>query len=355
MKDASALHERQLQRGVQRLLSDPARVWKTVDGADVQVLSPGRLNPHEGPDFLTVALFLRGEVRLGDAEFHRSTGDWHAHGHSADPRYTNVILHIVTRNDAPPPDGAETLVLQADDIAAAQAAPQEQTQDDGTELQHYALLRMLRKTAECAALLKQYDPAAAFAGYAAKFLASLAKKRRRPVHSAEELADIAALLPASGMARLVQRAADGGEPDFTAEMAAILRQSIGAEGKHLRHEIAVNCFLPMMLAAANERLRTQIFLWYWSVGAANAYGVLARRFPAIPQRFFWQQQGMLEYIREHGSRGNIAAEAVLRYGFAEALHFYKHAASPVADEVIVMADRAEPDDEPYPDDEAEDE
>lgn len=341
MDERLPVSERTLQRAAHRLLSDPSRQWRTAGGTTIQVLSPGRINPHEGPDFLTIALYMCGEVRIGDAEFHRAASDWHTHKHSADPRYSNVILHIILRNDAAPPEGTETLVLNEEEVAEARIALPEQPQDDGTELQHYALLRMLRKTAECAALLKSKTSFDAFAEYVGSFMYSLAKKRRRPVHTAEELQHIAEELPKSGMAEIISRAAGGRTIDFTSEMTAILKQKIGAEGGQLRREIAVNCFLPMMLAVADEQLRTQIFLWYWSVEASGKYGLLARRFPAMSQRYFWQQQGMLEYIREHGSRDNIAAETVLRYGFADALHFYKHAASPVADEVIMLSERSD--------------
>lgn len=346
MDERLPVSERTLQRAAHRLLSDPSRQWRTADGQTVQVLSPGRINPHEGPDFLTIALYMRGEVCIGDAEFHRAASDWHTHKHSDDVRYSNVILHIILDNNAPPPDGAETLVLSEEEITTARITLPEQPQDDGMEVQHYALLRMLRKTAECAALLKSKSPVDAFAEYAGAFMGSLAKKRRRPVHTDEELLHIAEQLPKSGMAAIISRAANGSEINFGLEMAAVLKQKISMEGMQLRREISVNCFLPMMLAVADEQLRTQIFLWYWSVEASGKYGVLVRRFPAMSQQYFWQQQGMLEYIREHGSRDNIAAETVLRYGFAEALHFYKHAASPVADEIILLSERSDDDAEP---------
>ena len=221
MNNQLPVSERTLQRAAHHLLSDPSRQWRTAGGQVFQCLSPGRINPHEGPDFLTIAVYLQGEVRIGDAEFHRAASDWHAHGHSADRRYANVILHIILRNDAPPPEGAETLVLDEEEIAAAQAAPPAQPQDDGTELQHYALLRMLRKTAESAAILKRLSPAAAFAEYTRIFMDSLAKKRRRPVHTGEELQRIAELLPTSQMARIISAAANKAELDFTSETAAI--------------------------------------------------------------------------------------------------------------------------------------
>lgn len=155
MSNISSADERALQRGVHRLLSDPSRVWRTASGKLFQVLSPGTLNRHEGPDFLTTALFIDGEVLIGDAEFHRAASDWQAHNHTADMRYANVILHIIMRDNAAAPDGAETLVLGIEEIEAAETLPHHSPQDDGLELQHFALLRMLRKTAECAGLLRQ--------------------------------------------------------------------------------------------------------------------------------------------------------------------------------------------------------
>ncbi|MGC4105814.1 MAG: DUF2851 family protein [Thermomicrobiales bacterium] len=46
-------------------------------------------------------LDMRGEgLRTGCVEIHLRASDWTAHGHHLDPRYNDVILHIVSRNDA---------------------------------------------------------------------------------------------------------------------------------------------------------------------------------------------------------------------------------------------------------------
>ncbi len=338
--------ERFLQRGVHRLLSDPSRLWRSENGRQFQVLSPGRINRHEGPDFLAIALFIGGEVLIGNAEFHREASDWHSHNHSDDPRYTNVILHVITRNNAVAPEGAETLLLTAEEIESVSAVAPDHLQDDGMELQHFALLRILRRTAECSALLKQFKSDKAFAEHTRTFLLSIAKKRRRPIHSADDLSRLADKIQNTFMAQLIVRASNTETLSFFDEMSKALKTKIDYEGDKLRHEIAVNCFLPMMLSVANEMLRAQIFLWYWSVRASNEYGMLKRRFPTLSQQYFWQQQGMLEYIREHGERGeNIAAESIASYNFADALHFYKQAAAPVADNVILLADFSEYSDE----------
>ncbi len=42
-----------------------------------------------------VLIFPDGEQRVGDIEFHIRTSDWVTHKHSIDPRYNNVMLHVV--------------------------------------------------------------------------------------------------------------------------------------------------------------------------------------------------------------------------------------------------------------------
>jgi hypothetical protein len=81
----------------------------------------------------------------------------------------------------------------------------------------------------------------------------------------------------------------------------------------------------MAFCVANEEKRIDLFLWYWATPALFAYGLLTRRFPNIPQHFLWQQQGMLEYIKDYGKKPGMVAEkeTIKSYGFAEILSFYK--------------------------------
>ena len=79
----------------------------TTGGRPVRVLDPGAWNGGPGPDFLGAALEIGGEPRRGDVEIHVRPGDWAAHGHSADPAYANVALHVAWFPPAPgetPPD-----------------------------------------------------------------------------------------------------------------------------------------------------------------------------------------------------------------------------------------------------------
>ena len=68
---------------------------KTTDGRRVRVVSPGWWNLEAGPDFRrAVIAFDNTRPRLGDVEVHLHSADWHQHGHTGDPLYDNVILHV---------------------------------------------------------------------------------------------------------------------------------------------------------------------------------------------------------------------------------------------------------------------
>ena len=73
----------------------------TTGGRPVRVLDPGRWNGGPGPDFRGAKLEIGGELRTGDVEIHVRPGDWNAHGHSADPAYADVALHVAWFPPAP--------------------------------------------------------------------------------------------------------------------------------------------------------------------------------------------------------------------------------------------------------------
>jgi hypothetical protein len=84
------------------------------DGHRYRVLYPGRLNRAAGPDFRD-ALLLRGDGRLlrGDVEVHLSPQGWDDHGHTADPRYRGVLLHLVAAEAPPSPSTPPQVALAA--------------------------------------------------------------------------------------------------------------------------------------------------------------------------------------------------------------------------------------------------
>jgi len=116
------------------------------------------------------------------------------------------------------------------------------------------------------------------------------------------------------------------------KMMQLLKEKISDEGAALRREIILNCILPLSLAIADDKARINLFLWFWSASALNIYGVLKRKFPNVPQNFLWQQQGMLEYMKEYGTKKNVEKEAFSGYGFGELLSFYYEGKTPYKNE-----------------------
>lgn len=69
------------------------------NGEELAILHPGFYNRDAGPDFQE-ALLRIGDTRwMGSVELHLKSSDWLAHNHSADPAYSNVILHVVWEHD----------------------------------------------------------------------------------------------------------------------------------------------------------------------------------------------------------------------------------------------------------------
>lgn len=80
----------------------PSNDLTTVEGVKVQVLSFGIRNDDlAGPDFFYGKVSYDGITHYGMIEIHVKSSDWYRHGHQADPRYNNVILHVVHEYDKP--------------------------------------------------------------------------------------------------------------------------------------------------------------------------------------------------------------------------------------------------------------
>lgn len=71
------------------------RNLKTRDGEEIEVLSPGIWNGEAGPDFMKARLRIGDAIVDGDVELHLWESSWVHHGHRDDPRYNNVVLHVV--------------------------------------------------------------------------------------------------------------------------------------------------------------------------------------------------------------------------------------------------------------------
>lgn len=82
--------------------------FRLADGRTCTVVKRGIWNHGPGPDFTDAVIRIGNEERRGDIELHRKTTDWVRHGHGADERYANVMLHAVAENDA---DAASAALL----------------------------------------------------------------------------------------------------------------------------------------------------------------------------------------------------------------------------------------------------
>ena len=71
----------------------------TVDGEILSILSPGRLNLNQGPDFSEAKIKVDNTTWIGNIELHVMASDWNAHKHNGDANYSNIILHVVWIND----------------------------------------------------------------------------------------------------------------------------------------------------------------------------------------------------------------------------------------------------------------
>lgn len=87
---------------------------RTCGGEEVAVLQPGRHNRGSGPDFSDASLVLGGLRWAGAVECHIRSSDWRKHGHTEDPAYARVILHVVWQHDEEVllPDGTLLPVLE---------------------------------------------------------------------------------------------------------------------------------------------------------------------------------------------------------------------------------------------------
>ena len=70
-------------------------------GAHIEVLDPGLLNVHAGPDFFAAKVRIDDLLWVGAVEIHHASSEWHQHHHDTDPAYRSVILHVVEQDNRP--------------------------------------------------------------------------------------------------------------------------------------------------------------------------------------------------------------------------------------------------------------
>ena len=73
----------------------------TLSQRALEIKKVGHQNFVAGPDFKESYIISEGIHWFGSVEIHIKSSDWHKHGHTGDPNYENVILHVVYEYDKP--------------------------------------------------------------------------------------------------------------------------------------------------------------------------------------------------------------------------------------------------------------
>jgi hypothetical protein len=76
-----------------------SRQLVSTSGESLEILEPGFLNSHAGPDFFNAKIKIGPTIWIGNIEIHIKSSDWSAHGHTTNTAYDNVILHVVYEDD----------------------------------------------------------------------------------------------------------------------------------------------------------------------------------------------------------------------------------------------------------------
>lgn len=315
-----------LQKKIYKYLSNPAEVLSTFENNRIQVLSIGTINKHKGPDFKDIAILLNGQIIVGNAEFHRKSSDWYKHNHQNNSDFSDIILHIVFEIDNTKPN-IETLVLDEVLINKIIIDSNSESEDDNRyidELQNFALLRLLRKSSDTQVLLDNnsltYSLKESVRAYCERYLS----RQRRPIYNSARLLKLIDNLEFSSVFHFLSSLNFGDIDNINEKLLFIMKTPIFDEGAHFRREIILNCILPLAICLAPEKVRIDLLYWFWSTPALTNYGKLSGKFPSLPQKYLWQQQGMLEYMRLHGNKKNADIESVNNFKFAEILNFFSY-------------------------------
>jgi len=92
---------------------------KNQDDHNLEIIYPGYWNFGKGPDFTSATIKVNGKVYERDVELHVYATDWENHGHSQNPDFDNVILHVYIwqeRGTQPPKKNNATFDFEIKDF-----------------------------------------------------------------------------------------------------------------------------------------------------------------------------------------------------------------------------------------------
>lgn len=308
----ATIKETILQRAIHVLLCNQDTVWKCTNGDTIQIVAAGIVNVMDGPDFTEMAILHNGRMYVGHGEFHRRSSEWIAHGHDKNKGYRYVLVHWVLVDEGVHTDAQWTVVVDAEKMRkglemlkpvgpATTTGEPEDIKLLVSEVQRYALLRLLRHTMIAQSYLDRLTIGETLMAITRDWIDRMILKKHRPWQM-QVFSRLSKKVEMSEIGRMALYLDQCKASEIYPEILSAEQSAIAGEGLAIRRELLVNVIIPVMVATATREQKIPCFQWYWSVRSIHVYGLLRRRFPGIPQTYVWQQQGMLEFMREHGRR-----------------------------------------------------
>jgi len=297
-----------IQESIQKLLSNPVRIWNSIDNKRFKILSSGFINPYEGPDLKNISIYFDGKVITGDAEIDLKSSNWINHNHHKSKNFDKVVLHIVLENDKNINENFITLLIDPNEMVNKSKKVKRNTvsADDMIVIQEYALFRLERFSK---AFEKYYTDRktinSALQLAIQTFIKNYySKRRRKNVYTYSDNLKINDAISA-----YLQNNDFSNKDNLHSKLNNFL--ALAYPGSGLKNEILVNALLPSLYFISDDK--TLLLDWFYKSLAKNKYGKLKLRFPHIPQKYIWQQQGMLELIKSSGEERFIIKEIPVKY------------------------------------------
>jgi hypothetical protein len=312
------VHEREWQRAVHRLLANSERRFVAADGREFQVVAPGLMNVHEGPDFTHMAILCNGTVFIGEGEFHRNEQEWFAHNHHKQWLFTKTILHVVCSpsNNHSIPVAEFVVTITKEELQQHQATNANLvTNTEVAEIQEYAHSRLMRNIRHSTNTLHRVGFSAVLRALTAQWAERSLRKRHRP-NTIQAQASLGRCIERSAFSLFLRQINEYQPNELCNALMCAEQFAVAKEGYGLRRELVTNVVFPLACALATNQQLPALLQWYWSTPALLHYSALSRRFPNIPQTYVWQQQGMLECIATHQKATPVFNESRRRYGLA---------------------------------------
>lgn len=293
------LKEKDYHKAIWTYLLQETNFNNTKDKS-IKIINNGNLNPFEGPDIKNICLIYNSNLIIGDAEIDLRSSNWFSHNHHKSENFKKVVLHIIFEKDKE--TNLNTILISPNNLKSVKIS--NMLELSSLELEEYSLNRILRKAKTSRVFLKN-SLNYAWSKNLQSFFKSLSNKRIRP----------------TTLKFIKQYYINRFNTEIYSYLILIyyhqkLDQSalllFYIKCKQIEKEIFINCFFPIALNISQDLKYSLMEIW-WSLEATSKYGHLKRRFPQFSQRFVWQQQGMLEFLKEMNENQNLIKDNSLEF------------------------------------------